>query len=582
MRYLKRNLWQSSLPAFLFLLLCTTLSAAQHETSEPAFEDVLKLVRTYFDSDSDDAQLKIETWGNSALDHLWDIANLPNNYSVELALVSIIEKIETPESIDMLLSIAAGNSSIEPTQVLSSFHMEILYYNKNDYLRTHPKFKEVVFNFTTHPDWPIKSQAVEIIAAMSWDDGIALIEPFLRSDIISLRLDTAKAIQTLTGKRPDFEMLKAQFPAVALQEQLISATLPLPNDARFQILWLSFFNLKFPIPMPSMPPAIKSIKATPWFDGSSVIVKTLYPFGFSSNAEEMQIYDTSLNRHSAYQPSVLVYDFIITPSSQGSSTLDSPQRQMVALVSDKDGFMAEYVAALDEQGQVLWENQPERLRVESLSPIYDDNGEINFIVVAYFDSLKILNLAGEEIFQFKNQYSVNELHSHASIPWTFISVGDSIKTFSFRDGRARLHKESSTPNYFFRARQSKMYTNTEGKLQILAHGSGEDTLPKLISFNENLEVQWQASVPFEIQDIAMLEIASMPNSPIFMTITEDSTYYIFDSHGTLLVEDKVSASYENMDTYHGSLEGITVNDEYGYFSEGNILKNTLYRIGAKP
>ena len=124
----------------------------------------------------------------------------------------------------------------------------------------------------------------------------------------------------------------------------------------------------------------------------------------------------------------------------------------------------------------------------------------------------------------------------------------------------------------------EVFTDADGYLQIIAIGSGDNSTPRIVRLNHRLELQWQATVPKRLSKLAMLKLQNAAFTPLFMAISEEGAFYVFDSAGTLLYQDYLFEPGEKDSAVYW-LEGVSVNDNTGYVIR---LTRVSGSMGLKP
>ena len=133
-------------------------------------------------------------------------------------------------------------------------------------------------------------------------------------------------------------------------------------------------------------------------------------------------------------------------------------------------------------------------------------------------------------------------------------------------------------SYYTRENDRGAGEDEDNKMGIIATGSGSESIPTIIRYDENLTPIWQVTLPYSIGGLTILE----PNNQekLFVAVTKDGTLLVFDQNGTLKYQDSLPDKNGGDIPIYGVKSGFIGEDRYA-FSIGTLSGILLYECVYK-
>jgi hypothetical protein len=182
-----------------------------------------------------------------------------------------------------------------------------------------------------------------------------------------------------------------------------------------------------------------------------------------------------------------------------------------------------------------------------------------------------VNSTGEHLWDVPKYYVLYDIKTHATMPSRIVSCGGSIDVF---DEMGNFVVKTAKDDILY-AYHIEIFPDEQGKLSVIAVGSGNDQTPLIVRYNDGLEPVWKASVSDRINGLAMLEPRGEKRH--FVIATNNGELLVFDQNGMLEFQDKLQGAKENDNPIYGIKAGLLGDKKYA-FSIGAISSILIYEI----
>ncbi|HEX5010954.1 MAG TPA: hypothetical protein VFY71_11185 [Planctomycetota bacterium] len=448
----------------------------------------------------------LKGWGNAALPFLRDIAGKPDEAGAfnrsapvrpgDWAILCSIEKIDTPEAIELLIEILDGKTAVSRSEVLCS--LLAATYSHTALLRENVRFEQLVFK-VAHDDsgtWSSGSRAVaaSIMGRMGWEDGGPLLELMLHDDDLSVRKNAAEALSTLIGRHVDVRKPELSFPH-ATESADLSLLAELPNSDICG-------------------------RIDTWFDGKAAVILSqgrqltaLAPPGTPA-------------RNAGFAMSI--DDILSLPRKDGG------MRWILLAPADRPLMLQDDLAiCVDWELSEVWRYVPRDQGIESQCRLYDATGCTGVAFgTAGDEGVVAFDTEGRELFRVPHARVFNELASNPRVPDRWLHCSGQLLVF---DNGGHLVRGPATVGQpsggFLRATHAVLAQGRDGP-KILAAGSDIRSNPTIVCCGlDDLHEAWRACVPDAITGLAMLEPPTGEQRVV--ATTEGDQLLVFDLDGGL-------------------------------------------------
>ena len=289
----------------------------------------------------DGSRERLAEWGDAAVPVL--AALLEQAEEDDLALMTLryqvleaLKLIDSPAAAQLVIAMLGSDDIMSYERQMLLAYLESLAADprRRDHVAGET-FRDAVLSLAADPpssllDGGVQLEVIGITAHMRWTDQVPRLESLLDHDDVELRAAAADALQALTGEAREHDPLPLEFPAQALDDDLVTLLGTRPCE---HLHGLTFGE---------------------WAGGSRLLVPTQQPNGIA-------VLDAGLEVVQALPLDGFVEHVVVTPGPEGG-------RQLMCTLEVGVLTRDLRLLALDEQGRELWQRPLGECAVRALEP----------------------------------------------------------------------------------------------------------------------------------------------------------------------------------------------------------------------
>jgi len=503
--------WRGALLAAALLAPAGAI-AAQAATDAPTADEVQQAVDDYMSDDEaaeSAARAHLKQWGDAALPHMRAMAGEPsaipsvfplNPFTAldDMQLIFAIDSIGTSAAADLLIDIADGKSGAAPYLALQQLAMgaEHKYEAR---LKDDAHFKALVLRSTLKrgPSSHLERRtAVNTIAALEWTDATEVVEAMVRDPDLDVAEAAAGALFKLTGRTVEVSRPALHFPHELGARAPLSEPMDVPKTSRLR----ARFGF--------------------WRDGRAGLLTTRDDF-LSLHGPDGLL----LERWDA-PGSIVAFSSFELPDGEG--------RWLVGLTTERFGDEVSAFQSLDWEGSVRWRFEPRQASDAVVAPLYDQEGVIGVALgLGGDDGIVAFDDDGQRLWSHWSPV-LYELQSHRLLPGRLLVCAGDLRLVDSGGKATTLnsHAVSATPRGpWLYAHHALLFPGRDGRPAIVASGTSLGSHAALVRLDENLAEVWRATVPAQIEGLALLEPEHGPR--LFVAACRTGELYVFDADGSV-------------------------------------------------
>ena len=497
-------------------LLCAVLAVVPAGTitaqaAGPTLDEVSAAVDDYFADDgrADEARAALRGWGDVAIPHLRSIAGEPsglpdvmpmNPFSAlgDHRLTCALHEIGTEAAVVLLMEIADGKTGVEADNGLSQLQL-LASHKLKDRLGGDAHFKALVLRSTLDKG-PLsglkRSRAARTIAELGWVDAAEVVEAMVHDPDLGVAEAAAGALFKLTGRTVEVARPALQFPRELGAPSPLSKPLDVPRASRLR----ARFGF--------------------WRDGRPGLLTARDDFLSLHGPDGLLV-----ERWEAPGPLAAFASFE-RPDGEG--------RWIVGLSTERYGDEASAFQSLDREGAVRWRFEPRQASDAVVAPLYDQEGVIGVALgLGGDDGIVALDDDGQPLWSHWSPV-LYELRSHRLLPGRLLVCAGDLRLVDSGGKALTLNKHAASPTprgLWLYSQHALLFPGRDGQAAIIASGTTVGSHAALVRLDENLAEVWRATVPAQIEGLAMLEPEHGPR--LFVAACRTGELYVFDADGSV-------------------------------------------------